>query len=107
MNAGRNVCSRSLQQRRHGPIPHGEDQDHVIGSDEDLLRLPNGFGCRSTLEIRATPQEWKLDPGHVDHHDLLARLSSAARIGVGQRMAEMVTLRIGMSLDEGHALRDV
>jgi hypothetical protein len=95
----------ALQQGWHHPQPQRIYDHQMLCPPDRLLRRGDGRRRRSLLKISQGPQQRKLQLCNLDAFDLQPESFRAGRIGVGKRVAEPITCRIGVALDDGDAPR--
>ena len=99
-----NVLEEGFQQCRHGAVPERKQKHPVLRPSHVVARIHQCRWQLALLEIGLRAQQGKFEIGDLDAPDLVVGQHRALGIGVGHRIQEMMTGRIGMALDDGNAL---
>ena len=72
----------------------------MLGPAYIALGRDNGGRRRAPFELCLRLQQGKIEFGHVELAHRMARPAGALGVGVGQRMAQALAVRIGMAVDD-------
>ncbi len=99
------LLEKSFEQRRHRPEPEGIDDHQMVGPCNGILSLFNGTRRGALLKVLPGSQERKIELRHFNPLHLMPAVFAALGIFIGQCVAEVPGLRIGMPLNDGDAFR--
>ena len=99
----RHLLQEALQQRRHVAQPQREEHHQVLRPFDALLCRQQAGGQRALFPFGGAAQQREIELRHIDAPDIVLAFGSAIGIGLRQRMAQVTTLRIGMTLDDENA----
>jgi len=98
-----NAFAEAFDQSRNTELPHGVDEDDLLGPPNGILNLGQVWFQKLMTVIPLVKNGVELEIRQLDLANLMERGNSAFVIGLGQGLAEAAPLTRGISVDDEDA----
>ena len=95
------LLNERLEKDWHSAVQYRVDDDEMLRRNDGSLWFDETFGQITVLEIPLCAQNGELEVRHVNTRHFISGSRCTLRLGIGERMAEAITARIGITLDNG------